>query len=121
MKYSVPKISPLKLSRFLDIDLQYATLLLQVLRGEISTYAFKIPKHVEKYSNQERKLFIANKLIGGYGVEAAQYGTNNYLLYVNTGDTYNATLLCDQKKGRYIFSTLGDVVESMERRGARFV
>lgn len=38
-------------------------------------------------------------------------------LYVNTGDTYNPTFIYDREKNRLYCTTLGDFVESLERKG----
>jgi hypothetical protein len=55
----------------------------------------------------------ANKVLGGFGVEHvfAGRGTNSPSFdYINTGDTYNLTVL--KKKGkRCCLTTWGDVVE----------
>lgn len=57
-----------------------------------------------------------NELIEGFGVEALGGGdwNNRYtppFEYINTGDTYNATIIRDNRKGRFFISTWGDIVE----------
>lgn len=61
----------------------------------------------------------ADKLIGGYGVEAIRGESNSYqsyfgdivALYVNTGDIYNATVVYDVAKRQFYATTMGDWVE----------
>lgn len=80
------------------------------------------------YSTQhlERVMAIADEAIGGHGVERAAYEFDTRrgierpvdFYYVNTGDTYNATLIANHKPGhrRFYISTWGDEVERAERR-----
>lgn len=78
-------------------------------------------------------LEVANKALEGFGVEAVNEDPNGRrrtprgnvmyygsigLLYVNTGDSYNATILYDTRRETFILSTLGDVVERAPRRFA---
>lgn len=69
-------------------------------------------------------LEVANKALEGFGVEAvndnkrSRYYGSIGLLYVNTGDSYNATILYDTRRERFILATLGDVVERSPRRFA---
>ena len=58
--------------------------------------------------------------IGAYGVEGARDEDDKYVSYVNTGDTYNATVLYDELHKTMHVTTLGDFVEHAERRGRRF-
>jgi len=65
------------------------------------------------------KLYALNELGNFYGVESVEY-SGGFVEYLNAGDTYAATLLyrpdlCD----RWQVSTLGDVVETLERKGYR--
>lgn len=71
----------------------------------------------------EDVMALADKLMNAYGVEAI---TGDYYVdgfyqdivasYVNTGDTYNATLLHESETGRFIATSWGDWVERNERR-----
>lgn len=61
--------------------------------------------------------------MGAYGIEAIRgdYYVDGYYqdlvaLYVNTGDTYNATILYETEKERFLLTTMGDWVEHNERR-----
>ena len=85
-----------------------------------------IYNHVQKASSHDEvdeTLELASEILGAYGVEAIRgdYHVNNYYddivaLYVNTGDTYNATLLYVTDTGRFLLTTFGDWVEKNERK-----
>lgn len=71
----------------------------------------------------DRALENANATIHGYGIEPinGDYHVDNYYfdivaLYVNTGDTYNATVLYETEKEKFLVTTMGDWVERNERR-----
>jgi hypothetical protein len=63
-----------------------------------------------------------NALIGGYGVEVVrgkfnrQYYGDIVAEYVNTGDTYNSTIVHDCVADKFYCTTLGDFVESFDRK-----
>lgn len=66
---------------------------------------------------------IADRILGGYGVEAIRgeaapggYFPDIVALYVNMGDTYTSTLIYDTVIERFLCSTMGGFVESRERR-----
>jgi cytochrome oxidase Cu insertion factor (SCO1/SenC/PrrC family) len=61
-----------------------------------------------------------NEGIGAHGVEGARDEDDRYVSYVNTGDTYNATVLYDEFHKTMHVTTLGDFIEAAERRGRRF-
>ena len=65
--------------------------------------------------NREIRLEALNELIGGYGVEAIGdcncYPPNIKAEYINTGDTYSATILRVNATGTYRLTTWGDFVE----------
>jgi len=65
------------------------------------------------------RMHALNDLGGFYGVECAEtsngYGRAHYL---NAGDTYTPTVIL--WKGRYRVQSIGDFVETLERRGVRF-
>ncbi len=70
--------------------------------------------------SQELKMSALNELLGCYGVEAIG-DFNNYppvchFEYLNTGDTYSATII-RFPGGRYVVSSWGDEVERLERKG----
>lgn len=64
-----------------------------------------------------------NTLIGGHGVEVIRspdaydnYYGDAVAEYVNTGDTYNATVVHDIRTGKFLLTTMGDYVEKNEKR-----
>jgi hypothetical protein len=66
---------------------------------------------------------LANELLDGHGIEAirGEYHVDNYYfdtvaLYVNMGDTYNATLFYETDTGRFKVTTMGDWVEKNQRK-----
>lgn len=71
----------------------------------------------------EDAMRLADRLMEASGVEAIEgedwidgfYG-NIVATYVNTGDTYNPTLLHESKTGRFILTSWGDWVERNEKR-----
>jgi hypothetical protein len=64
---------------------------------------------------------LANRLLGGFGVEAIggmdvdSYYQNTVALYVNMGDTYDATVLFDTVKRKFYITSVGDFVEAYDR------
>ena len=63
----------------------------------------------------------ANGILRGFGVEAVRGGihVSNYFqdicaLYVNMGDTYDATILYDTVKQKFYVTTMGDFVEAKQ-------
>lgn len=100
--------------------------------GLSSKEATKLKRHLadadnswgrERADRVDATLDLANRLMDAYGVEAVRgdwvdrYYQDINTLYVNTGDTYNATLLYDTVKERFYLTTLGDWVEMVERQG----
>jgi hypothetical protein len=72
------------------------------------------------------KLHVVDALMGGHGVEGMPYWpgcSKRAFDYVNTGDTYNTTLIYDYGwrfgRGQFRVTTYGDEVERHERRCAR--
>ena len=63
-----------------------------------------------------------NKILDGYGIEALTdnewdtYYCNVGVLYVNMGDTYIPTVCYDTRKGQWLISSWGDIVERNEKR-----
>lgn len=65
-------------------------------------------------------LHKANEVIQGFGGEVIRDPIKGLqAVYVNTGDTYSVTLLCNIATGAWRISTWGDYVESYERRHGR--
>jgi hypothetical protein len=71
----------------------------------------------------DRVLGEANDLLSGFGVEAVRgnYHVDNHYyeivgLYVNMGDTYNATILYDTDRQKFYVTSWGDWVEQNQER-----
>jgi hypothetical protein len=71
---------------------------------------------------------VANRVMGAHGTEAVRsedawdnYFGDSVAIYVNTGDTYNATLVYNVPDQRYELTTLGDWVEWYESTGRKVV
>lgn len=69
-------------------------------------------------------LDYADKLLEGHGVEAIRgenitdgYYGDIVALYVNMGDTYNATILFDVDRHKFYATSYGDWVEAYENSG----
>lgn len=84
------------------------------------------PAELEKFrkwaKRGERRLALihADTAIGGFGGESIRCPSKGLqAVYVNTGDTYNATLLCHIPSGAWRITTWGDYVETYERRHGR--
>jgi len=78
--------------------------------------------YIHKYSWHERVLEICNKLIGGYGMESYFLSGRSKPLfsYVNTGDTYNCTVLYDYEEAKFLITSYGDWLENPERQAELF-
>lgn len=70
----------------------------------------------------DKALDLANKLLGGYGVEAItdpdRHVSNYYMgiiaLYVNMGDTYTTTLIYDTEQREFFLTDYGSWLEAAE-------
>lgn len=77
--------------------------------------------------NVDAALEAASGLLDAFGTEAIRDDGWRRLycdigaLYVNTGDTYNATIVYDVDADRFLATTFGDFVETAERNGRAFV
>lgn len=78
-----------------DLALHYATLALNEIEGGKSY--FDVEAINGEWSN-------------GYWCDVRA-------IYINSGDTYNATLLYDRETNRIYCTTMGDFVEHLERKG----
>lgn len=68
-------------------------------------------------------LQTASNLLGFYGVEAVRgdYHVDGYYqdivaLYVNSGETYESTIIYETETGRFIIWTLGDWIEKNQKK-----
>lgn len=60
------------------------------------------------------RLCVLDSLGKSFGVEGIQFNDGSWITYLNTGDTYSATLI--YYKGKYIVTSWGDLVEYLERK-----
>ncbi len=105
---------------------------LQVLLRSMNDEAMPHDREVDdlwiQYDPDDRlpvdQMELANAIIGGYGVEAGFDAGDNELStssgrlvmeYVNTGDTYNATVVRDVESNETYIGTWGDFVEQWEQ------
>ena len=104
-------------------------LLLQMFRdmetGDASSLASAI-QGARGSRGVSEALDLANQILGGYGVEKIEseeawdnYHGNAVALYVNTGDTYNPTLIYDTEEEEFYLTDWGSWVEDYEQRGGR--
>lgn len=104
----MPAANAKNIQEWLHLDAQQARYLAKVVRNE---------------NDPDVTLEAANALMNAHGIEAIRgdYHVDNYYydivaLYVNTGDTYNPTLLYETDTDRFTLTTLGDWVERNERK-----
>lgn len=74
---------------------------------------------------QCQALHAADVLMGTHGVECLRSTDDQFtawpaIEYLNAGDPYVATLVCEHDHDRITIAGWGDVLESYERRGVRF-
>jgi hypothetical protein len=118
------KHTPAWIAEFLSIPIENARIIRGILDGDVDPMAIKdvqtwVNKCYNLPSRGEMKMEAFNTLMGGYGVEGfGDFGGNDSVDYVNTGDTYNPTIVL--YNGRYFFETWGDRVEKLERQGLTF-
>lgn len=110
----------------LNIAAEQATTVRGLIRGEICTRdTEKFPKSNSYFSKcyhepcrLARILECLNECIGAHGVEcigeARTYGPPAE--YLNTGDTYSATILFDHIAGNFKLTTWGDWYEANENK-----
>ena len=65
------------------------------------------------------KLALASRVDSGFfGVETVWTTAGNpAFVYINTGDTYSPTIVRRNGSSAYRISTMGDEIESLERKG----
>jgi hypothetical protein len=108
-RYKFP--STARLAAHFNIDEAKAATLRAVLmaRDKAEIQALVPTVHPRKYLDHT-VLAAVDILIGGYGVEPFETkNTGEWAEYVNTGDTYNPTLVLF--RGDFHFTTVGDFIE----------
>lgn len=103
------------------IDRTTARKIRGVMRGDIDPATFPkteawIRQCYNMPSDTELQMSALNELIDGYGVEGLGEGSwrERYtppFEYINMGDTYNATIIRDNRNGKFFVGCYGDVVE----------
>ena len=119
--YRFPPVK--KISDYLQVDLDTAKQIRGIIKGDVDpTKVPKVQQWLEECYNLPNRIELMMAAIDGlmdaFGVEAIsnQEGLNDprldpLALYVNTGDTYNATVLFDYEKRAFQLMTWGDFVE----------
>lgn len=111
----------------LGISEDQAKILKKMMNDEISPVVIAEGMGLTKgFYNDPDKVYaimlVADKFMEGSGVEGLEgeyvdsFSQNVQASYVNTGDTYSATLLYDNVTGRFVLTTWGDFVEGHPRR-----
>ncbi len=66
----------------------------------------------------EQVLYAANELMNGHGIESLEVGPNHNpartAMYVNMGETYEATLIYDEDRKEFTWESWGDWQERVE-------
>jgi hypothetical protein len=76
-------------------------------------------KAVREAIQNDRKMQAVDRALRGFGVEYIRDASGAAIAsYSNSGDTYAPTILRDYRTGNYRLTTLGDFVETYERRHA---
>jgi hypothetical protein len=122
--YKAPALA--RLVSVLNITEEQAATIRGLIRGEIRTLGNEQFPEANKWFSScyhqpkrlDRILACINEVMGGFGVEAI-WGSDAYWPaadYINTGDTYSATLLFNRESGAFQLTTWGDFFERNERR-----
>lgn len=106
---------------FRDLSAKGAQQVLDLIAGKLDPATFKsVQDWVKGCYNvpdkSEQIMKALDELIGGYGVEGITPEGQTYPVadYVNTGDTYSATIVRDIENDEYILTTWGDWLEKWE-------
>jgi hypothetical protein len=122
--YKAPSIT--RLVSGLSITPEQAATIRGLIQGTIRTIGNEqFPASNQWFSscyNQPRRidriLACINEVMSGHGVEAI-WGSDAYWPaadYINTGDTYSATILFNRESSAFQLTTWGDFFERNERR-----
>lgn len=125
-------MNPKQLSEALNIEHETATRIVGLITGRVD---YKVHPAVIKWaekcyhdprdnanSRAECIMEAINAELQGYGIESIvgryvdRYHQNVQAIYVNMGDTYNTTILHDNEKGKFIFTSWGDWAERNSTR-----
>lgn len=96
---------------------------LQINRWEATALKKLMQEVGQRQPEVDAVMKAANAYMEAHGIEAIRgdYYVDGYwqdivALYVNTGDTYNATLLYETEPERFVLTTWGDWVEAKQRK-----
>lgn len=117
--WTIPRVA-----NHLSIDHDTAAKVIAIVReqakpDEVPATAAWIQQCFHRPSESELKMHALNSILGLFGSEPIWGGgsiTRPAAEYLNTGDTYGATIVLDYVAGRFRLSTMGDFVERFERR-----
>ncbi|WP_144267084.1 hypothetical protein [Comamonas thiooxydans] len=103
-------------------DAQRARAILEMTRTQLLEIAACQKRDAECFhppKTHELRMTALNALESGFfGVESVRSTNDEYADYLNTGDTYAATLI--RFRGNYRVQSLGDFVERGKSQGIRF-
>lgn len=115
-----------------DVSLDDAKLALKIMNWKVKPTSLtdRLPKTCDQYRYLDTdnfhtdcscRLDALDELLSTFGVEPIRtsehidrYWFDCRACYLNTGDTYNTTILFDTKKDRFYLTSWGDFVESLE-------
>jgi hypothetical protein len=121
-----------QIAEVFDVSLDDAKLALKIMNWEVKPTDFpdKLAKTCDQYryldidgfgTDCEYRLAALDELLGTFGVEPIRttehidgYWFDCRACYLNTGETYNTTILFDTRKDRFYLTSLGDFVESLD-------
>jgi hypothetical protein len=122
-----------------DVLLDDAKLALRIMRYKVNPVDMpdKFPNTLNTYrhlagqieccagTDNECRMSALNELLLTHGVEAIRtsehidrYHFDIRASYLNTGDTYNTTILLDHRDSKWLLTSWGDFVESLEGKKA---
>lgn len=122
--YTSPSIA--RLVSALNLSTEQAATVRGLIRGEISTRdKARFPQANAWFDScfhqpqrADRILACVNETMDGFGVEPI-WGNDPFWPaadYINTGDTYNATILFNRITRAFSLTTFGDFIERNEKR-----
>lgn len=122
-----------KIASHLSISTRKACIVLAIIRGHLDP--LKYPAHfpaTDRWARQrynplpakDAKLSALNELLGMHDVECIRgdwwdrYYGDCLAEYLNTEDSYAPTIVLDHQRGKWLLTSWGDFVETMETETA---
>lgn len=109
------------LSQIHDADHEAMRRILKMNRAELlatDAGAARRRECLAPVPNWDLRMHALNAAARTHGVEGVRASNGWYADYLNTGDSYAPTII--RWNGRYRVQSIGDFIETMERRGIRF-